>query len=50
MAASCLGGAKTYFKPAKRPLLYAGAGKWFSTSSNCTDINVKPKTNRPAQT
>ncbi|MEU6633290.1 hypothetical protein ABZ905_34110 [Streptomyces parvus] len=46
VAASCYGGAISYSKPSNQGLLYEAPGKWFVTSSNCNDINVKPNTNR----
>lgn len=45
-ASSCFGGAQLYSKKSNRPLLYAPDGKWLVTSSRCSDINVRPKTNR----
>jgi hypothetical protein len=43
-ALSCYGSSTTYSKPAGTHWLPAGALFW--TTGNCTDINIKPKTNR----
>lgn len=42
--ASCYGSANSYHKPAGT--YWLPAGDVFSTSGACTDINIKPNTNR----
>lgn len=45
-ASSCFGSAKGYFKGIENGKFYPGGGQYYKTTSACSAVWIKPKTNR----